>query len=175
MNKVILAFFVVALAFPIVAFSTEPERKISWDDLYLPPPQDVTMQMKVLRDGDLADTLSNEELQSRWEALEEQAYPVVEEMDGQIVRIPGFIVPVDFEDNVVREFLLVPYFGACIHTPPPPPNQVIFVKAGIDFEMTELYDPVWVTGEIRVLNKSTELAETGYTLTANSIFPYVED
>ena len=50
-------------------------------------------------------------------------------LDGATVRLPGFIIPLDARrDGVLDEFLLVPYFGACIHVPPPPPNQLVYVR-----------------------------------------------
>lgn len=54
---------------------------------------------------------------------------VVEELDGEYVKITGFIVPLEFDIEYVNEFLLAPYMGACIHVPPPPANQIILVKS----------------------------------------------
>lgn len=49
-------------------------------------------------------------------------------LDGKVVRIAAFIVPLEDDMQESDEFLLVPYFGACVHTPPPPPNQMVYVK-----------------------------------------------
>ena len=62
--------------------------------------------------------------------------------------MPGYLLPLEFDGTAVTEFLLVPYVGACIHTPPPPPNQIVHVHAEPGFETEELYMPVWVTGQM---------------------------
>ena len=98
--------------------------------------------------------------------------PVVGALDGQRVRLPGFVVPLDFEDTETSEFLLVPYFGACIHVPPPPSNQIVYVKTVAGYPLKELFDPVWVTGEIRTDAHLNEVGDAGYTMQATIIEPY---
>ena len=98
--------------------------------------------------------------------------PVVTELNGQRVRLPGFMVPLDFEDTEISEFLLVPYFGACIHVPPPPSNQIVYVKTVAAYPMRELFDPVWVTGELRTQAHLNDVGDAGYTLQATIIEPY---
>ncbi|MEM9060612.1 MAG: DUF3299 domain-containing protein [Pseudomonadota bacterium] len=101
-------------------------------------------------------------------------------LDGEVVRLPGYALPLELSDGGVSEFLLVPYVGACIHTPPPPPNQMVFVKLREEFEITNLYEPVWITGQIRVEQASRSLTyvdgtadvPTGYALQAVTIEPY---
>ncbi len=91
---------------------------------------------------------------------------VVPELDGKRVRIGGYVVPLDFEATNVKEFLLVPFVGACIHVPPPPPNQIIYVKSAKGFDVQGSFDPVYVTGTIKVASQYTGLAETGYSIDA---------
>jgi hypothetical protein len=88
---------------------------------------------------------------------------VVKEFDGKRVRIGGYVVPLDFEATNVKEFLLVPFVGACIHVPPPPANQIIYVKAVKGFDVAGSFDPVYVTGTLKVASAYTGLAETGYS------------
>ena len=92
----------------------------------------------------------SEEAQSAYEKMQNElrAAPIVQELDGEYVRIPGFIVPLefDFENGTFSEFLLAPYFGACIHVPPPPSNQIVYVKPDSELEQRWLEDAVWVTG-----------------------------
>ncbi|MBX2848876.1 MAG: DUF3299 domain-containing protein [Acidiferrobacterales bacterium] len=96
---------------------------------------------------------------------------VVSEMDGKKIRVPGFIVPVEFDQgNLVTEFFLVPYFGACIHKPPPPPNQTIYVRSSEPVKFESLYDPVWVMGTANVEQVGNQLATAAYTLD----FEYLE-
>ena len=98
--------------------------------------------------------------------------PVVGELDGQRIRLPGFVVPLDFEGTETSEFLLVPYFGACIHVPPPPSNQIVYVETVAGYPLKELFDPVWVTGEIRTEAHLNEVGDAGYTMQATIIEPY---
>ena len=103
-------------------------------------------------------------------------------LDGRLVRIPGFALPLEFNGVGVKEFLLVPYFGACIHVPPPPPNQMVFVRLDRPHVMTGLFSPVWITGRMSVERSTRSLSyvdgrtalETGYTLSARKIEPYEE-
>jgi uncharacterized protein len=74
---------------------------------------------------------------------------LVSTFNGRQVRIAGFVVPLNFDQTEVNEFLLVPFVGACIHVPPPPPNQMILVRSHEPVEIGGLYDPVWVTGEFQ--------------------------
>ncbi len=94
---------------------------------------------------------------------------VVTELDGKRVHIGGYVVPLDFEATTVKEFLLVPFVGACIHVPPPPPNQIIYVKTAKGFDVAGSFDPVWVTGPLKVASQYTGLAETGYSIDAESV------
>lgn len=156
------------------ALASDP-REITWDDLAGPVPDQIQAQIDQMLETDEMDILSDEEFEARWNELQDQAYPVIDEMDGEIVRIPGFVVPWDLEANEVREFLLVPYLGACIHVPPPPPNQVVLVKTDKVYNVQELFDPVWVTGKINVEMVSTDLAEAGYVLEADTVIRYEID
>jgi hypothetical protein len=80
---------------------------------------------------------------------------IVEELNGQRVRIPGYLLPLEVSDTKVKEFLLVPYIGACIHVPPPPQNQIVHVKIILKegYRVKTMYEPVWVSGEISVKSK----------------------
>ena len=85
--------------------------------------------------------------------------PVNTSLDGKLIKMPGFIAPLDVSKDEVTEFLLVPYYGACIHLPPPPMNQTVFIKAdkgqGVKFEDVNL--PVWITGTLRAVAERTEI------------------
>jgi hypothetical protein len=94
---------------------------------------------------------------------------VVAELDGKRVRIGGYVVPLDFDATKIKEFLLVPFVGACIHVPPPPPNQIIYVKAAEGFEVAGQFDPVYVTGTLKTARQFTGLAATGYTMEADRV------
>jgi uncharacterized protein len=95
--------------------------------------------------------------------------PIVPELDGKAVRIGGYIVPLDFNATQVKEFLLVPFVGACIHVPPPPANQIIYVKVAKGFEVGGTFDAVTVEGTMTAAQTFTGLAETGYSIDATSV------
>ncbi len=92
--------------------------------------------------------------------------------NGQIVRLPGFIVPIDFSSDGVTAFILVPFVGACVHVPPPPANQLVFVTTEVPYDSPGMYEPVNVTGMFGVSPMSTQLAEIGYALSADHIEPF---
>ncbi len=98
--------------------------------------------------------------------------PVVKELDGKRVRLAGYMVPLDFEATKLKQFLLVPYVGACIHVPAPASNQVVFIETDEAIEFTGLYDPVYVTGTMRTTSSKTDLAEAGYKIKADDVRPY---
>ena len=83
--------------------------------------------------------------------------------------IGGYVVPLDFDATTVKEFLLVPFVGACIHVPPPPANQIVYVKADKGFEVGGIFDPVTVTGKIKTTVAFTGLADAGYTIEADNV------
>ena len=112
-----------------------------------------------------------------------RASAVVPELDGQQVKLPGYLLPLEFDQKKVTEFLLVPWFGACIHTPPPPPNQIVFVTMEEGYGNTEQFAPVWVWGTMQVKSSQKNLflvdgesgIDTGYTLVADKVTPYKPD
>lgn len=100
---------------------------------------------------------------------------IIPEYNNQKIRIPGFIVPLEFDDELtVTEFFLVPYFGACIHLPPPPPNQVIHVTFAEGLQVQELYDPFWISGTLQTSIVENDTATAAYTLQAVNVEPYEE-
>ncbi|GGO79691.1 hypothetical protein GCM10011348_14590 [Marinobacterium nitratireducens] len=118
------------------------------------------------------DPAAQRKLDEMMQAL--SSAPVVASLDGRMVRLPGFVVPVEGEGQRVTSFFLVPWFGACIHTPPPPSNQIVYAHFEPGTELQNLYDAVWVTGVLRVETFSHELASAGYRLDAYRIEPYEE-
>jgi hypothetical protein len=147
-------------------------RTLDWDALL---PAD--FQPESLFEGIDLDKLQDWDprakgLMDKLRALWSQA-PVVEKLDGQRIRLPGFVVPVEAAGERVRSFLLVPYYGACIHVPPPPANQTVYVRLNKEMRL-RYFDAVWVAGTMRVERASTELADAGYTLLADTVVPYEE-
>ena len=154
---------------PVIA----PEvRTLQWDEL-MPADFDPGEPFK---DMDIASLVDDDpraqELMAKLRALWDAA-PVVTALDGLRVRLPGFVIPLDMEGEQVSQFLLVPFYGACIHVPPPPANQTVLVIApagGVRIRQT--FETVWVTGRLSAQSADTALAKAGYTLTATQIQPY---
>jgi hypothetical protein len=94
-------------------------------------------------------------------------------VDGTVVRIPGFVVPLDDLAEEGAEFLLVPYYGACIHTPPPPPNQMVLVRMdGNKTVKLSLFEPVWLEGRLRIRNVDSPYGAVGYEMAGLKVAPY---
>jgi hypothetical protein len=90
---------------------------------------------------------------------------VKSEMDGRAVRIPGFIVPIEFNgEQTITEFFLVPYFGACLHMPPPAPNQIIYVKSATGLKLEALYYPFWISGDLKASLVENDMATAAYSM-----------
>lgn len=104
------------------------------------------------------------------QAIQIGTFNTVDEINGEMangmkVRLPGYTVPFDYRRNAeITEFLLVPYYGACLHAPPPPPNQTVFVTTEEPIKLQDLSQAVWIEGVLKTENQSTDLADTAYTI-----------
>lgn len=141
-----------------------PFREITWDDLI---PQGVPYG-EIIGDGQI-----DEENDIWLPQFDENASKVNTQLDGETVKLPGYIIPFDVGSDGVTSFMLVPYVGACIHTPPPPPNQLVFVTSKTPWPTESLWDAVWVSGRLSAKAMTTEIADVGYQLTAEKIEVYV--
>ena len=125
------------------------------------------------------DGLLTKRLEIR-ELRRQRSHAVVPDLNGQQVRMPGYALPLEYYGTQITEFLLVPWVGACIHTPPPPPNQIVYVKVNEGFENKGRFTPVWVTGEMNVKAATKNLflvdgssgIDVGYSLEASQVEPY---
>lgn len=91
-------------------------------------------------------------------------------LDGEKVKIPGFMVPLEDEMKNVSEFLLVPTPQACIHVPAPPPNQMLYIKMKKPVETA--YGPIWVYGKLNIVTKRSMYGEASFEIEADGIEPY---
>ncbi len=99
--------------------------------------------------------------------------PVGGELDGKRIKIPAYITPLEFDGQTkMREFLLVPYVGACMHTPPPPANQVLHAESTKAVDIKSMYDAVWAIGTIKTETVKSDLAESGYRIEIEDVVPY---
>lgn len=141
-------------------------RELTWDDLI--PDAGTTEQPGGLQLGADGNLIGDEPLLSPMYATD-----VVRELDGALVKIPGFVVPLEVsEEGKVSEFLLVPYFGACIHFPPPPANQIVYITVEDPIDLESTWEPIWATGELKTEFRETGLAYAGYTMAAQTTEQY---
>ena len=103
---------------------------------------------------------------------QETAAVMTDAYNGKRVSLPGYAIPLDFEGEGATTMILAPYVGACIHVPPPPPNQLVLVTSERPYRYEGLFEPVTVTGVFNTMASETELAEIGYQLEAERIEPY---
>lgn len=101
-----------------------------------------------------------------------QSNGVRSDWNHQLVRLPGFVLPIDYSGSGVTAFILVPFVGACVHVPPPPANQLVFVTTEVPYETSGLYEPVNVSGMFGTASMSTQLADVAYALSADKIAPF---
>lgn len=100
-------------------------------------------------------------------------FNTVRELNETKVRIPGYTVPFEFGANAeISEFLLVPYYGACLHAPPPPPNQTVFAIADEPVKLRNLAQAVWLEGTLYTQTQESELADAAYTIRIDRIEKY---
>ncbi len=178
--KPIAAALLMAAALPGMHALAETPRELKWADL-MPPIEAVpsALKPKTFFSGSNAPTDSGPPPpplpEGNWMSVKrrqpgnDQPPKIVTALNGQHVRIGGYVVPLDFESTTVKEFLLVPFVGACIHVPPPPANQIVYVKADKGFEVAGQFDPVWVTGTLKTETAFTGIADAGYSLEAESV------
>ena len=168
MPRALLALLML-VALPL--WAAEP-RDLAWSEMIPPDAPAEVPNMKPLHDlSQMSDALAAESAPAAKQDLPNA--PVVQTLDGQAIRLPGYIVPLEVnEDGRTTEFLLVPYFGACIHVPPPPSNQIVHVRSEIGVKLEELYQPYWIEGAMQVKASTSELADAGYQMDAQKIYVY---
>ncbi len=102
-----------------------------------------------------------------------QSYRTVSSLDGKKARIPGFVVPVEVDERGrMHEFFLVPYFGACIHVPPPPANQIIYGRMDEPIDVVDIWDAFWMEGELKIEEVENETAASAYTMAVSRLELY---
>lgn len=147
---------------PHVAFA-KTHSVITWDDL-IPPGVPYS---EIIGEGAV------DEVNDFWRPIfDDNATKLNPVLDGADIKMPGYIIPMDLTTDGVTSFILVPYVGACIHVPPPPPNQLVFVTTKTPWPSDDLFEAVWVSGQMRHETLSTDVAEIGYALIADDIEVY---
>ncbi|OUS15342.1 hypothetical protein A9Q88_12395 [Gammaproteobacteria bacterium 50_400_T64] len=161
-------------------------RTVEWLDLMpkddlevlLNPPQSITdIEDGSLEDGSFEDQISNQIAAASDDRYQQALVStrVVAEMDGKAIRLPGFVVPLEHnDDQAITQFFLVPYFGACIHMPPPPPNQIVLVNYPQGIKFTSINEPIWVSGVVKTSIQQNDLATAAYVMELAQFEAYSE-
>jgi hypothetical protein len=106
-------------------------------------------------------------------AMQTGSAAVNPDLEGLTLRIPGFIVPLDENaEGLVTEFFLVPYYGACIHVPPPPPNQMVYVKPAKPVLVKDTFNAYWITGVMHVQVRRNHIASSSYSMRVEKVEVY---
>jgi len=171
-RRFLLTAVAAALAARHAGAAPAGHRTITWEEL-VPKDWDPSKEMQALGNtGAVAEGSAREqELMRKMREIFDKA-PTRAELRGARVRLPGYVVPLESLAGSVREFLLVPYFGACIHTPPPPANQIVHVRLAAARAMRTM-DAVWASGTLSTQRSDTPMGSSGYTMQgAVEIEPY---
>ena len=139
---------------PATPATADGVREIDW--LELLPPED----LKALEE--MPEVNHDGQMQMPQVMASTKTVPA---MDGVKGKVPGYLVPISFDENQrVTEMFLVPYFGACVHVPPPPPNQLIYIKPENPIELGNLWDAYWVHGTVQAGITQNAMATSAYSL-----------
>jgi hypothetical protein len=142
------------LLLPLVGAAKEVMRTIDWLEL-MPEKERIALEA-------LASSIDHDGAEP---AFDFNSANTVPEMDGATGRIAGFVVPIAHDSKGrITELFLVPYFGACYHVPPPPPNQIIYAKPAQPLSPGDFWDPLWAVGTLNVARTSNDMADAAYRL-----------
>ena len=158
-----------------------PAEKIAFKDL-IPESYDPTEAIKEYEKKLGADKVEDPNLRAEFMLdvhyqVQTNYTPMNNALNGKRIKISGFIAPLEHNNNLISEFLLVPYAGACIHTPAPPANQVVSIKVrkGKGIAPKNMLKPVWVTGYLEVVDEKTEIGNAGYRITNAMVELYKDE
>jgi hypothetical protein len=168
MKKLLFAF---SLLFVIPVFAAEPWPELKWEAMvpkgWDPAAQFKGLDLSKLQDSDPRAMEALDQLKREWDNA-----PAEPSLNGQRIRIAGFALPLERQGDKVTEFLIVPYFGACIHTPPPPANQIIHAKSAKPLTGVKMMVPIWTYGTLAVERGETTWGVAGYRLMVDKVAPY---
>ncbi len=145
-------------------------RTVTWEEL-VPKDWDPRKQFRdkntaLIREGSARELSLMREMRDIWDNA-----PTRNELDGAKLRLPGFVVPLEQSRGEIKEFLLVPYFGACIHSPPPPANQIVYVVLATPMPLRTM-DTVWVSGTMKTTRQDSPWGISGYSMDGSAVEPY---
>lgn len=146
-------------------------RTIGWEQL-IPagwdPYKDLkALNLDTLQDNDPKADEALKKMRTMWDNA-----PINPLILGESVRLPGYVVPLEDLATGIKEFLLVPYFGACVHSPPPPANQIVHVLLDKPAKNLRLMDVVWVNGPLSATKTDSHMGVASYRIDAKAVTPY---
>jgi hypothetical protein len=148
-------------------------RSVGWEDLMPEGEEERLAQMYQSQMATLYSGAAIAEGSAADTSVQIGTFNTVEALNGVKVRIPGYTVPFEYGSKAeITQFLLVPYFGACIHSPPPPPNQTIFVRTDTPIKLKDLAQAVWIEGTMLTQTQNSDLADAAYTIEMTNITKY---
>jgi hypothetical protein len=145
-------------------------RTVTWEEL-VPKDWDPLKQFRdkntaLIREGSARELALMREMRDIWDNA-----PTRNDLDGTKLRLPGYVVPLEQSRGEIKEFLLVPYFGACIHSPPPPANQIVYVVLTSPKPLRTM-DVVWVSGTMKTKRQDSPWGMSGYSMDGSAVEPY---
>ena len=157
---------------PAVAMSASGAYRLTlWRELAPPAwksaPPFRSEDISQLDDADPRAQVLLARMRSAWDAA-----PANAALNGAAIRTAGYVVPIEESREGLREFLLVPYYGACIHMPPPPANQIIDVLVSKPVRGLDSMDTVWIEGVLKVARTTHDSGASTYAMRADGIEPY---
>ena len=182
--KNMLAVAVAAMFWASAAVAAQPVE-VKWSELApsegegeilrIPENQDVIGEL------DIADFVGREDIYeniqvylTRQRALQPSGSHINTGLDGKDIRLAGYVAPITIIDGELVDFLLVPFHGACIHYPPPPANQIIYIKGAEGMDLDKAHLPITVTGQLSAKPVATALADVGYRMHGVKVEEYFE-
>lgn len=188
MHKLYIFTALVFSSFIATSTAAETEtsyQMIEWTELIPKEDLDILLNppeiLSAIVDGSEMDSLENQQTSELLQGAADkyfsalQSTKVIDAFDGKNVRMPGFIVPLDFtEEQLITSFFLVPYFGACLHSPPPPPNQIVYARFPDGLQIETLDTPFWLEGKIKIEQNQNELGLAAYAMDVDQAFVYEE-
>ncbi|MGY6555126.1 MAG: DUF3299 domain-containing protein [Wenzhouxiangella sp.] len=158
-----LKFFPLLLLFAVLPLAAQDEvRELEW--LELMPEEEFNAWLEDVASIDHSSFFMSEPFQS---------FQTMPELDGIKARIPGFVVPIETDGRGnLKEFFLVPFFGACIHVPPPPANQIIYGRLRDPIPMVNIWDAFWMEGVLNIEEINNDTAASAYTMDVSRLELY---
>ena len=173
MNKSFYKVFIVtSILWLASTYAAKEPRMMEWDQLMPPGYVESLIEETAKNNSKIKDLFNfddnSEEAQTAYEDLKTKlsSAPIVTDLDNEYIKIAGFVVPLDFDfdTETFKQFLLVPYYGACIHVPPPPSNQIVHISAEEPLKQDWLDYAVWVTGTLKTKSVYSEYGFAGYSM-----------